>query len=357
LSTNIDAGHKFQLLVFSLLFAVILSYILAIGKSLILPIIIAIISVYVLVSASEWLGRQPVVGRFPEWVRRTLVLVSFTFGFITLVGVFISTSEQIMVKMPIYEENIINIFDDLAAMLGAKSNPDWAIVWETLISKIDLQSLAAIAFGSASAMAGSVFMVVIYAMFLMGERGGFAYKIATALPGDSAEQTQRLVQNINQSIGNYLAVKTLVNGILAAISYVILWFVDVDFAIFWAILIGLLNYIPYVGSLLGVMFPVALTMAQFGSVQTTLIAAITLFMAQTWVGNFLEPRMVGRSVNMSPFVVLVALTFWSTLWGIAGAVLAIPLTAVIIILMDNFAATRPFAILLADDVDRYGDAS
>ncbi|MBX8828025.1 AI-2E family transporter, partial [Ochrobactrum sp. SFR4] len=93
-----------------------------------------------------------------------------------------------------------------------------------------------------------------------------------------------------------------------------LWLMDIEYALFWALTIGVLNYIPYVGSMLGVIFPVAFSIVQFGSIPTTLITGALLIAAQMWVGNALEPRMIGRKLNMSPFVVLVALSLFSALW-------------------------------------------
>ncbi len=140
---------------------------------------------------------------------------------------------------------------------------------------------------------------------------------------------------------------------LGVFSFLIMWLLDVDYALFWAVIIGLLNYIPYVGSFLGVLFPVTLTLAQFGSVETTLLTLGLLTGVQMYVGNVLEPKMIGKEVNLSPFVVMVALSLWSTLWGIPGAVLAIPLTSIIAIILDSFPATRPLAIMLAQDISQY----
>jgi AI-2 transport protein TqsA len=140
-----------------------------------------------------------------------------------------------------------------------------------------------------------------------------------------------------------------VNIILGAISFLILWFMGIDFAVFWALVIALFNYIPYAGSFLGVVLPVILSMAQFGSLGTTAVLGGLLIAAQAYVANVLEPRMVGRQLNISPFVVLASLAVWSTLWGLPGALLAIPLTAMIAIICDAFAPTRFVAALLADD--------
>lgn len=353
MKTASDPFRAFVALVLSVLLIVLVGYLLVIGKSILLPIFIAVISVYVLVAASETLGRVPILGRWPGWVRRLLVLLAFLAIVFALASVVIGTAQQVIDRSPFYQQNLESLVLKVLAWLGIEREPNWQALAQQVTQQVNMQKIAMFGLGSVSSLLGVATMVAVYAAFLMGERNGFAHKIATALPGDSASQTQTIVRDINQSIGDYLAVKTLVNVILAAMSYAVLWVFGVDFALFWAILIGLLNYIPYVGSLLGVVFPVLLTMAQFGEIQTTLLVAVLLTAAQAWVGNVLEPRMIGKKVNMSPFVVLVALSVWSSLWGISGAILAIPLTSIIAIVMSQFAATRPLAILLADDVSSY----
>jgi predicted PurR-regulated permease PerM len=186
----------------------------------------------------------------------------------------------------------------------------------------------------------------------MAERGRFAEKLAAAFPQrDQAELTARIVRDANRKIGDYLAVKTGINVILGAISFVILWGMGVDFALFWAVVIGLFNYIPYVGSIIGVALPVILSLAQFGSLGTTAVLGALLIAAQTYVGNILEPRLIGRQLNLSPLVVLMALSVWTAIWGLPGAILAIPLTAMIAIVCDAFGPTRFVAALLADQVE------
>jgi predicted PurR-regulated permease PerM len=110
------------------------------------------------------------------------------------------------------------------------------------------------------------------------------------------------------------------------------------------------------------MLPVILSLAQFASISTTLMLAVLLTAAQMWVGNFLEPRMIGRGLNMSPFVVITALSLWTGLWGLPGAILAIPLTSMIAIILGGFEGTRFIAVLLSERVDTsieeaaFGDA-
>ena len=160
-------------------------------------------------------------------------------------------------------------------------------------------------------------------------------------------RTVALLERINTRVGEYLSVKTLVNVILAGLSFLIMLALGIEFALFWAILIGLLNYIPYIGSMIGVFFPVLLSLAQFGSLYMGAGVLVALSIAQLFVAGFLEPRMMSRAFNLSPFVVLLALAFWGALWGVSGAVLAVPLTATLVIVLAEIEATRPIAIMLS----------
>ena len=112
--------------------------------------------------------------------------------------------------------------------------------------------------------------------------------------------------------------KTLVNVILGAISYIIMLAIGLDFALFWAVMIALLNYIPFVGSLVAVFFRSSCRLPSSGRSTTTLILAALLLGAQLISDNVLEPRLIGRQLNLSPFVIIVALSFWSAIWGLAG---------------------------------------
>ncbi len=121
----------------------------------------------------------------------------------------------------------------------------------------------------------------------------------------------------------------------------------VDFAGFWAVLIGVLNYVPYVGSVLGVLFPVAFATMQFADPGAIFAVLLALSAAQFVIGFFLDPYLMGNSLNLSPFAILISLAAWSALWGIAGAFLAVPITACMVLIFAEFEATRPIAILLS----------
>ncbi|HOO93907.1 MAG TPA: AI-2E family transporter, partial [Opitutales bacterium] len=133
------------------------------------------------------------------------------------------------------------------------------------------------------------------------------------------------------------------------ISYVIMTWVGLEFASFWALLIFLLNYIPSVGSILATLFPSLLALMQFNFTAPFFIVAIGIMALQFLIGNIIEPRLTGDSLNLSPLVILFSLTFWGAMWGIPGAFLCVPITVVILIVLSNFETTQPIAIMLSKD--------
>ncbi len=352
-----DPLRRLAALVLSLFLAIMIGWLLLIGKGLLMPIVVAVLSVYVISSAANALGRWPGTRSLPDMLRKALVLLGFVAVLAVLNGVVILTARDLMAQAPAYQDNIEKLIVQAMRRFGIDGNPDWQAIRDVTIDRIDMQRLIGGMAGSVGAMVGGLVMAAVYAMFLTAEASGFGRKLAVALPGqDRAGRTLAVIKAVNARIGDYLAIKTLINVILGAISYAILWLAGVDHALFWALVIALLNYIPYFGSLVAVAFPVLLSLVQFGSLTLTLVLLVALTTAQMWVGNWLEPRMIGRTVNMSPFVVVAALAFWTTFWGVPGAILAVPLTSMLAIIFAAFDQTRPLAVLLAQDVTEFETA-
>ncbi len=328
--------------------AIMMGWLLHVGSTIMVPVVIGLIAVYVLVAATEALSRLPVLSVLPQFALRGIVLAIFTLVLFVVGLVVVINTRALIANAPAYEMQIEGAVVSTVSQLGIEGLESWEDVRRATLEQLDFQAILGALLGSVSSLGAMLFIVVVYAAFLMGERNVISARIHAAFPeGERADRTITIIHDINKQVGDYLAVKTLINIILGTVSYVILLIMGVDFALFWAMMIGLLNYIPYVGSLLGVMFPVVLSIAQFGSIQTTLVLAALLTAAQTFVGNVLEPRMIGEQLNLSPFVVLLALSVWSTIWGLPGAILAIPMTSVLVIVFASFEQTRFISILLA----------
>jgi AI-2 transport protein TqsA len=354
MSETVEPPRRLLAVTLGLALALMIGWLLSIGRGLLMPIVVAVLAVYIISSASAAMAKFRATRWMPSILRKAILFLGFTLVLVALNGVVIVTVRDLVAQAPEYQENLERLITRALKSLGIQGNPDWVSIEAATIGRIDMQALLGGVAGSVGALAGILVLVVVYAVFLSAEAAGFPRKLAVALPDRmQAERTMEVIQSINTRIGEYLAIKTLINVIIAALSYAILWLFGVDHALFWALLIGLLNYIPYFGSLIAVTFPVMMSLVQFGSLQLTLALAVLLTAAQMFVGNYLEPRMIGRKVNMSPFVVVVALSFWTAFWGVPGAVLAVPLTSMLAIILAAFAPTRPFAVLLAQDVSEF----
>ena len=113
------------------------------------------------------------------------------------------------------------------------------------------------------------------------------------------------------------------------------------------LIIFILNYIPYIGSLIAVAFPVIMSVLQFYSASLTLVLLIGLMLCQIVVGNLIEPRLTGKTLNLSPVVILLALSIWGSIWGVSGMILSVPIMVMIMIILSEFRSTKPLAILMS----------
>jgi AI-2 transport protein TqsA len=343
------AHRRFQALVSGAVLALIVGWVLYIGRDVFVPIVFAILAVYVIVGLTRLLGRIPVVGRvLPLRGRYALSILVIAAGFAEAVYLILAYKDSVVALAPQYQQSLLGVIQRAAAFFRVESEPTWATLRQDLFAQINVQSLIGSTVASVSAIVVGVIVVLLYASFLLLERASFANKVAQ-LSSDPAAvaRIQGMIEDVNGRIGSYLALKTFVCLLLGVVSWVAMAVVGLEFAGFWAVLIALLNYVPYFGSFLGVAFPTAMAIVQFASPNEVAIVLAALVVAQFVIGNVVEPYLMGSSLNLSPFAILVSLTVWSGLWGVAGAFLAVPITAIMAIVFSEFPGTRPIAVLMS----------
>ena len=344
-----DAQTRLITITYTLALTIMVGWLLYIGQGILLPVLLAVIAVYVLTTTAEALGTLPVfrlVGR--RW-RRLFVLMGIV-GVVLLLSAFItSNATAISSAIPGYEKNLDQLQMRLMHLLSLDDEPNLRKLGNEFLDLFDATALMPQALATLSNAGTLVIAAGLYSVFILADLDHLPNKTRLALgESERTEQTLEIVRQINDRIGSYLAAKTLVNALLAGVSLVILLVMGIEFAMFWAILIGFLNYIPYIGSVIGVVFPVTMSLAQFGSLGHAAIVLLLLFVVQTAVAYYLEPKVLGRSVNLSPLTVLLALAVWTSLWGLTGAILAVPLTAMVTIILAEFPGTRFMAVLMSE---------
>ncbi len=334
---------------YGLALVTLIGWLSIIGKSIIVPVMIGIIGVYLFVVAADALKKIPLLKSAPRIIRRLLILILFAIILVGLILFITQNAQGISAAVPRYASHFEELAVRLFSIFGVVDAIDWDMIIARITETISISSMMNYAVSSVYSFGTVLVTALLYAVFLAAELDDLPEKTRKAFGNDNkAASAITLANRINQRVGAYLGAKTLVNLILGLISLIILLFLGVEFALFWALLIALLNYIPYIGSIIGVIFPVSIALLQTGSLLSGALAFVTLMAAQIYVGSFLEPKMLGRSVNLSPFMVLLALSFWVAIWGSIGAILAVPLTAVVMIILSEIESTRPLAILMSE---------
>ena len=137
--------------------------------------------------------------------------------------------------------------------------------------------------------------------------------------------------------------------VTALLSYGLMRIIDLDFAAFWALLVFILNYIPTIGSIVATALPGLLALVQFVEWTPVIVLVVGITIIQQGMGNFVEPNLMGMTLNLSPLVVVMSLILWGLIWGVVGMFLCVPITVIIVIILANFPGTQWVAILLSQN--------
>ncbi len=189
--------------------------------------------------------------------------------------------------------------------------------------------------------------VLFFLLFIIFEASLLPGRIERAYPGGASERVHMIRDQIEASVNTYVVVKTgvgLGTGICAGLVMLVF---GIDLWFTWALLTFLLNYVPYIGSLLATIPPLMLGFILLEPSMLLVLTVLLLTNQQLW-GNVIETRWAGRALDISPVLLLVVTAFSFWVWGIIGMILSIPLVVILKIVLENIDATRPLAILLSE---------
>jgi predicted PurR-regulated permease PerM len=331
--------------------AIGLGWLLHVGQSVLVPVVFGILIAYVTDALARLIMRVPVVGGHLRGGSAHLAAaLAIALVLAILASQLAQSLGQVTASAPQYAAALLNTIQEWAARLGMETTPTWESLRQDLLARVNAQRLIGSTVVSVTGMAWVLVVVALYVALLLVERGAIKTKLAglSRDPGQ-IERIQRVFDNITDRVGTYLLLKTAVSAVQGLLCYVILRSFGVDLAGFWAVLVGLLNFVPYIGSVLGVFLPGAFAAVQLTDMNSLLALLLALSAAQFAIGFFLDPYVMGKSLNLSPFIILVSLAAWGSLWGMAGAFLAVPLMACLALVLAEFEETRPLAVLLSRD--------
>ncbi|HEX5170976.1 MAG TPA: AI-2E family transporter [Cyclobacteriaceae bacterium] len=316
------------------------------------PLVLGVMAWYLIYVFKEYMRRVRIRKKqLPEWL---LTILAFVFIFLVTYGIVEMVShnlELILSRAPTYIENSRPMLESIKTIEGFEA------VKQRLIDKVgdfDLRPIVTGLLNGISSFAGNILLIIIYVGFLLAEQKFFRRKLKIVLQ-DSKQGPEYIVilREVNNAVQKYVLVKTQISLLTGVLSYFILLAFRVDFPILWAFLIFLFNYIPYVGSLIATLLPALFAVFQFQSFIIFVWVFLAIEVVQIMVGNVLEPKVMGRTLNLSPLGVLLALAFWGIIWGILGMIISVPITSILVIIASRIPNLRFVAVWLSETGDLY----
>lgn len=305
--------------------------VLRLAKPVLFPFFLAIFLSFILYPVIDFLNRIHIPKAFS-----VIFLLIITFFIIYLLGaLFYSGGKAFASEFPKYGQKISSILTTLQQKFKLTS-----FNWETVdwIGKLDINKIGGFflsSLGPFFSFMSNLFLIFIFLVFILAGRGRTRIKIKNSFDSSRASIIIDVIQNIDSQIQRYLAIKTVVSLITGILATIVLMIFGVDFAIVFGFFTFLLNYIPTVGSVIATLLPLIIAVFQFDTLWTAFWIFLLLGSIQMTIGSFIEPKLMGKGLGLSPLVVLFFLFFWGWLWGIPGMILAVPMAAIIKIVCSN----------------------
>jgi len=360
---DIEQGgnHSFHRRIATISHAAILLTILCLAmihlESVLKPFFIALGIYFVLKPGADWLSKN----RFPVFLSYITMLLLFIL-IITSAAFFAWSQAESLISDEEKQEEYNDKLDTKWKKL--KNVP---IIGPAIKESVqgdggtlggDLQSIGIGSGGSATDLIASVLSqvgtmvttsitVLFFLIFIIFEAHLLPGRIERAWPGSATERVDVINTQIQEGINTYIIVKTGCGIGSSIIAAAIMLMFGIDLWFVWAVMTFILNYVPYIGSLIATIPPLILGLIVLKPAMLIIMTILLLVNQQFW-GNYIETKWAGRALDLSPVVLLLITAFSFWLWGILGMILAVPLFAIVKIVLENIEETRPIAILLSE---------
>ncbi|MGK0361361.1 MAG: AI-2 transport protein TqsA [Bradymonadia bacterium] len=300
-------------------------------RPVMIPFVLALLFMYGMAPVVDLLMKR---GRFGKGLAITAALTLAAVVSVAVIALVNHSVQSLMQNADLYSARLNGMVGQVRGSLegfglSAQSLTD-------AIGNVPIPKLAGMLANEAIALVSNGFLVLIFLIYMLLGR--------TTTP---SEDVGMRVQ-IETRIKRYIVVKVGLSAVTGVATTVILSLLSVELAVVFGLMAFFLNFIPNIGSVLATLLPVPVVLMDPSLSTTAMALAISLpGVVQLLVGNVVEPKIIGDSLELHPITVLLSLIVWGMLWGIVGMVLAAPLTAVFKIVADNFEITRPLAALMA----------
>ncbi|PMG41284.1 AI-2E family transporter [Shewanella sp. 10N.286.52.B9] len=285
--------------------------------------------------------------RVPKWLSIILLMLLIVLMGLWLASLVGSSINEFSKQIPLYRQQLIEQFSWILEKLTALNiNISKEKALEYFDPGMALSMTTNMLSGLGNVMA-NLFLIILTIIFMLFEAQSLPKKFHFAL--DDPDMRLKQIDKFLHSVNQYMVIKTLVSigtGIIVGIGLSI---IGVDYALLWAVLAFLFNYIPNIGSIIAAIPAVLLAFIQMGPGAAG-VTALLFLGTNTVMGNVVEPKFMGRGLGLSTLVVFLSLIFWGWLLGSVGMLLSVPLTMIVKIALESSDSGKWLAILLSDEI-------
>ncbi|TNE75865.1 MAG: AI-2E family transporter [Gammaproteobacteria bacterium] len=315
------------------------------AETLLVPFLLSVFIALIFSPLLAWLKRLRVPNGLAICLIIALVILA---GW--LIGILVGASiNDFRQNLPQYQERLQQMSGGLLTWLSERG---LSLDMEQMRQSFDpgkVMQLAGNTLSSLGNVMTNAFMILLTVVFILAEEVGFSDKLQSARQDNGA--TREALERFIQSVNSYLGIKSLLSLLTGALVMIWLWILGVDYPVMWGLLAFLLNFVPTIGSIIAAVPPVLLALIQLGPLVAGL-TALGYLVVNVVVGNVLEPKVMGRGLNLSPLVVFLSLVFWGWVLGPVGMLLSIPLTIMVKIALENHPDTYWLGVMLGAGVTR-----
>ncbi len=315
-----------------------IGFVLKAAQGVVIPLLIAWLLSYLLAPVVNFLVRRL---RFPALlavVSVVILLLLAAWG----IGVLIQQRLLGFAKaFPEYQVRLTETLNHYGTLLeipaGALKGADWTAQLGPLVLQTSKFFFSFIS---------NAVIVLIFLVYMLLAKPYANEKLRAAWP-DRADALIAVTNAISRQIGAYLGTLFIISLMTGLCVWGVLVWLGVEFAFTWGLLAFVLNFIPTLGSIVASIPPILMALVQHApNIWPAIGVALVLLLVQNILGNFIAPKMFGDRLNLSPVVILLSLIFWGWLWGVVGALLAVPLAAAIQIALAQIPALAPLAVMM-----------
>jgi len=337
-------GNRLRTLSHGAIFLTILILALIHLRPVLEPFIIAVFIFFLLAPGAHWLNDRG-MPLFPAYA----LVVSGLATLLLLLGMWLYQDLSAFLEGT---EQYAQKFDELMAKWEGETVLGFTISFEGLsISESQIDSTVLSLFGEISSFVSLALTVFVFLVFIILEAETLPKRLAAAYPSDTQENLKVILSDIGEGVFRYVILKTAVSLGAGVVTAVILIAMGIPGWLLWSMLTFLLSYVPYIGSLVALIPPAILGFLLLEPTSAIILVVLLVAKEQIW-GQFIENKLFGSSLDISPIVLLLVTAFWFWLWGIMGMILAVPMAVIAKIILSNIPETRPISILLSERAPR-----